>query len=76
MLREVLNLIRVFVAIIRIDKTETCDVCSCICNVTNPNTCKCDKLHDSVQMQVINETNIFLACDGIHTLTNVLLLGY
>ena len=26
--REVLNLIRVFVAIIRIDKFEMCDVCS------------------------------------------------
>ena len=37
--REVLNLIRVFVGIIIIDNSETCDVCSCICNVTNPNTC-------------------------------------
>ena len=64
------NLIRVFVAIIRIDKTENCYECSCICNVSNPNTCKCDKLH------VINETNVFLPRDRIHALTNVLLLGY
>ena len=74
--REVLNLIRVFVAIIGIDKSEACNVCSCICNVTNPNICKCDKLHCSVQMHVIHETNIFLACDRIQPLTIFLLLGY
>ena len=71
-----LNLIRVSVAIIRIDKTETCDACSCICNVTNPHTCTCDELRDSVQMHVIYETNIFLTCDRIHALTIFLLLGY
>ena len=47
-----------------------------ICNVTNPSTCTCDKFHDSVQMHVIYETNLFLACDRIHALTNFLLLGY